>query len=430
MKRPTTGLLVPLAAMGQHPTQAKPGVTARLWISGESIPYDQAREMGVDFRVLGLRDVKLHGTAAEVLNLVRSCGIRTRFPWPDRIQHSWPDFRLYVENEQESKQLSEKNNDSARLGIALAVLAFLNGKRLPAVAATGGLASRPKQPRDLEVTPVGLIAQKLTLITQAVEANPKEGPWHVFLPRMGLSAENVTEPVETAHKAALEHLRRLGAEIHPVDTLREAAGILGIGHLAEPPRLVQGRRIAAGMLVAGALAGGAAAWLSRPIDIVPAHPKDRQPVRMVLTDDQRSTVTERAPCVAEELPAYRAGEQIRLDLAARRGGEPTRVHHALVTLDREEGVKVTPGQQGTDGRMIYDIPVITGSGRGALLVLAWHAWPRDPETIQRAARDAMAGAATEGERLKLAVNRLAGMAPGHAAFFVTLLDADDPRCLE
>ncbi|MBP7335887.1 hypothetical protein [Niveispirillum sp.] len=436
MKRDPVGLLIPLPATGA--AEPKPlGVIARLVADSGNIRYAEARAADMDFRVYALKDAKLSQRGLDALKVLAACHFTTRLPWPGWVQREMAHFALWVENAANVQLLSQQNSESATLGIALTALAFMAGQKLPNVAATGNLAVDPALINDARVVPVGLINRKLRLLEEAVRAQPPtpDRPWHLFLPRQEPVKGPEGQPpalrdVAATHADLIARLTDLGARVHIVDTLREAAGILGITHIVEPPRLVRARRVGAAVLLLLALAGYAQYWLTRPVSLLPADPRDQVPVRMAWRNTARDGFVERPACIVDNLPAYRVGEYLRLSLDASRDGAPASVHDMLVTLSRSGEIKVTPGAGGPRTRITHDVPLLPPAQPGAVMVLAWNGPPPAPDGLYEAAAEAMKKAGTEGERLRLAVNRLADMAPGHVTHFITLLDRDDPQCPE
>jgi len=361
---------------------------------------------------------------------------------------------LSVTNGPEIAGLHNQHNQSAELGLALALLMYGGQSRDKMVIATGRLARAAGPgsalPDDVEILPVGGLAGKIEAIRRSLDLYRGEAPSArilFFLPARCASGGKTID----RHAAALQELQEafgecgLELEICPVKSLREAACRLGIRAMAA----TMAERLLAGALAAGAalllLGLLASAWLDRPLPLsfLPVRAASGAPVaspaRARYDAASRHYVMQKNCMDERRLPLYRAGDWMIVHAGA--GAEkwlsflPERVHFIVVAVSEKSGIKVFPPatfRKGAGdeimppGELSIALPVSGPDEHNKIIILARRLLPFDAAGLQKRLNHEIAGL-PPARYINRAVSFLAGQAPGYLDYsFLSL--AREPAC--
>lgn len=347
---------------------------------------------------------------------------------------------LSVSNAPELYGLTPENSASAQLGLALALLMHQCQSPARVAVATGelavdDLASVLEGGRDnVGVKPVGMLAQKFEAIGRLLidyKGAALSSSLPLFFPRRMETGEE-TAAAHTETLVALEALYRaqgVTLAVHPVDSLREAAAILGADRL---PTSRLDRALTGALLAAPLLAGAAAEehWrLSQPIPMSFAAFRLEDgveiptPARIVRGEGGQEIVVPECRNNRGK-PVYAVGDRLLFNVS---GGGP---YLAIATISEHSEVKVFPpqswgGARPDDGGGL-SLPIKGPAEAGKLVVLARRTGPFDTEALRARLAAAVEGKAP-AERINAAVNCLVKEAPGYLDYsFLTV--EKEPDC--
>jgi hypothetical protein len=446
-------VLVPLAGA----SQAGEGVARIEATAGETAQ----RPDGLEPAIASLINWSLYPAGAAALGAVRRLGLKRRKALlAEWILQGPPATALTVTNGQDLTGLGADNTSSAELGLALAYLMHAAQSRDRLVIATGAL-SRNTDPltatRNVEILPVGGIAEKILALKRSLKTN-KGAAWGqrvlFFLPVNSPDDRHTADAYVTELRELRDDFRAVGLalEVCPVATLEQAADRLGIDRLATTAAEQWLNRIALGCLglvVAGVLVYR---WINAPI------PLGFAPLPLSNAENAMSPVRVRyelgadghtmlPPCLgAQRMPVVRIGESLALRVVVT---EPSRVVDALggyrfllVAVSENSGAKVFPpeairaappaAKQAVDtrphvGTLQYQIsavvPVVPPAETSKLFVLAKRIVPFDADAV-RVSLEAVTRPHPPHQRINAAVTFLARLAPGYLDYSFKSADGD------
>lgn len=249
--------LIPLASRGDGG-----GELLELYCetSSDTGKDEQDRKRGIEPSVEALRPINLHGSGQRAMAAVQkllNAKAKRRFELDTRkVRYSNKPMSSLVEGR------------SAELGIALSILLSGSQNTVRSVIATGVLEVLPGiLDFNARVEQVESLDEKLTLIAEAKQKGllPREID-KVLVPRPNRAAEQAGAVLPLAERDAVKTLKRLGIEVIPVRTLRDAAKQVNIS-LTDRLSVVRRTLAAAGVAAMVGLAGWGWLW-TRDVPVI------------------------------------------------------------------------------------------------------------------------------------------------------------------
>lgn len=169
-------------------------------------------------------------------------------------------FALSVINPGDIAGLATENSRSAELGMALAWLTALCGKKGPVVAATGALDSVSST--DVLIQPVSHLKEKLRLLAEYfAKPTASQPPHYCLIPILDPDGQSTT----AKYISEINNLSSLGVRVVAVSTLREACNLFNLTQLATTDTELQVRRAVKLIAALFVLVFVCVAWISRPL---------------------------------------------------------------------------------------------------------------------------------------------------------------------
>ncbi len=286
-----------------------------------------------------------------------------------------PPTALCVVNPGDTVGLGAENSASAELGLALCLLMFQAQTDETTVLASGALdLGAGAQAR---VAPVRHLARKLELTLQHFSQPGAARPPRWFLVP---TTEQAALRVMDTHAARIAQLRALGIHVRGVESLADAARIIGASRIALRNAERWTRRALAAASALAVASAAAAAWLesSLPLHFISGASTDggviMTPARVIRA---ARSVTMTAPCAAAPglPPAFEIGNELavrvrvdrpRYDLAMHVGG----YHYAAVAVSETSKPRVVRPHGSTDDTAEWTLDVLAPAENTLLLILA------------------------------------------------------------
>jgi hypothetical protein len=413
----------------------------------------KARDKDWDRVAAPLRKVGLYQAGCAAASAVRKLGIRQ----PLTALYQRISRLAWIEGQrlQPAGARGPSEGQSAELGLALVLLMCASGSRHRQIIATGALGGQPHgvAEDDVEVLPVGSLAEKLRLVTTLAQ--------HGGLPGVGSGQETLFFTPrrferdglwsEVASLPEVGQLKELGVQVVPVERLSQAATelkALRARHLFHDHLATA----AVAALLVVALAGyGWSELRQQPIAMTflpgGGQALDPEPFQACFAQDGgyfpmplgREGLTRSIPVGETLVWRVQVGEPQDGQSALARWLAPERYYVAQVMVSERSRAKVmVPQLAGTGvvtvppggiwewGWQLNDEPENNG-----LVLLAQAERPFDPDALRAALVEKFPPAAGgDGAEMDVtaAINFIAGEAPGAATFIIKTVERSD-RCI-
>lgn len=409
---------------------------------------------GLNDQVTDLDDWELYETGYNAIIALKGLAVKPRaLALAQRFGLGSVSTSLSVENVSELHGLSSDKTSSAALGLALALAMHAGQSRDRYVIATGCLdydATPTIAPKDdVKILPVGQLDGKFAVLARWIETwndGPLAPRLIFFVPQFSDGGATDEVLVTAIQDLKARFLRRgVTLDVHPVASLREALGVLGITAFAA--RLVD--RLLVGALAASVvfsvIAAFAYRFLTAPLDLAFGQVSLSNGASVVTPvpakfDAQRGDFQMRAPCInAERLPVYKAGEALvfRAELREPRSIASSYIGYrfAVLAISETSGVKVFPPEtfgRPPDNLAASDVhgwnisvvlPIRGPTEESKLIILVRKLRSFDTNKL-RGDLNAVIEPVEPGRRINAGVTYLSGYAPGYLDYSFVAADEE------